>query len=452
MTDDDSGVVRPGSPAVVDPIANDVPGGGSFDRTSVRLCPAGTAPPECKATQMTVPEGMWEVDPATGQVTFTADPSFHGKVEVPYQVTTADGTVVDAVITIWIVDPPQAADDASSGRVDQAQTLDPWVNDAPDSAAPWDRSSLRLCGAGQTVPGCTATRVETPDGVYAIDPATGTVIFTPAPGFTGTATPVAYQVTDAAGQVATAWLRPRVAGQGGGGSPRGTLVVTKTITDGAELRTGEVKLVTTCTNGTRTLRTTHLLPVGTAKMTWRIPVPAGMECTITERAHGAPDELDVQPMRDGQRWGSRTIGRMTPGGTTRIGTAVPIDRLVLSAKGGCVLQASLLKATTAGTCVITWRVPDAVVSTTTKWAYSTPVTGTRTAKGTTTRAVPITAGQVTRITFVNTYTATSKVVTRTIAVSPTCPVTKAKPAPWTVPWASPHEVRDGSSQGLCPKG
>lgn len=416
---------------MIDPIANDTPGGSAYREESLRLCPAGAAPPDCASTSVNVPQGSWVVDPSTGRVTFTPDPGFHGKVEVPYQVTTEDGTVVDAVITVWIVDPPKAADDASSGVVGKAQTLDPWANDAPDSAAPFDRSSLRLCGAGESVPDCTATTVTTPDGTYAIDPKTGTVIFTPAPGFTGEATPVQYQVSDAAGQVATAWLRPRVSGQGGGGgggAQRGTLVVSKTVTAGNELRTGEVKLVTSCTNGVRTVRRTHLLPVGTARMAWRIAVPAGMQCTVTERAEGSPREIDVQPTRGGQRWGSGTIGQLAPGSSMRVGTAVPIERLELSAKGGCSLQASVVRATTAGTCVITWRVPDAVVSTTTKWAYATPVTGTRTAKGTVTRAVPITAGQVTRISFINTYTATAKVVTRTIAITPTCPVTKTRPA------------------------
>ena len=44
---------------------------------------------------------------------------------------------------------------------------------------------------------------------------------------------------------------------------------------------------------------------------------------------------------------------------------------------------------------------------------------------------------VARITFINTYTATAKVVTRTIAITPTCPVTKTRPA-------------QGGDPGSCP--
>ncbi|MGI9197835.1 MAG: Ig-like domain-containing protein [Candidatus Nanopelagicales bacterium] len=426
VTDDDHGVVRPGNPVTLDPIGNDVPGQGqSFDGSSLRLCPNGSTPPDCAATQATTPQGTWTVDPRTGGVTFAPADGFKGKVEMPYQVETSDGQVVDAVITVWVTDPPKAADDVSSGRADTPQALDPWENDSPD-AAPWVTSSLRLCGAAQSPPQCDSTRVETPDGVYAIDPATGTVVFTPTPGFTGTATPLRYQVTDEAGQVADAWLRPSVRSSSGAGT--GTLIVTKKVLTGDEWRTGNVKLVTTCTDGVRQLRRTHLMPVGTHKQSWRVAVPAGMTCSVAERHGGQPDPVSVQPTLEGQRWPSSTVARLATGETARLGTAVPIERLEVSAKGGCSITASRLRAATAGMCVLTWRVPDGVVSSTTRWAYSTPVTSTRSTVGTATAALAIAAGQATRVTFVNTYTAAAATVTRTVAVVPDCPVTKARPA------------------------
>jgi len=367
-------------------------------------------------------------------VTFTPDPDFHGKVEIPFQVETGDGTVVESVITIWIVDPPKSRDDLSSGVVDQPQTLDPWTNDSPDSAAPWDKGSLRLCGEGQAVPGCTAMSVTTPDGTYAIDPATGNVIFTPAPGFTGDATPVQYQVTDAAGQVASAWLRPRVRGAG---EPTefGTLVVTKHVRAGEELRAGAVKLVATCKAGKRTMQRYLMLPLGTSSRTWEIEVPAGMTCMVHERAAGARGAIGIEPTYEGRPWAGRVIPRMAPGDRARLGTVEPISSLRFSATGGCAVTARSLVAVRVGTCVVAWRVPDGSVAHTARWTYSSPLVDVRSSTGSISRRVPVGAGDRVEVTVRNTYRARAHVVTRTVHVLDRC-----SPAPKVLPRGSDAPV------------
>jgi CshA-type fibril repeat protein len=56
-------------------------------------------------------------------------------------------------------------------------------------------ASVRLCGSGELPPACTATTLTTVDGTYVVN-GSGTVTFTPATGFSGTATvPPTYQIT-----------------------------------------------------------------------------------------------------------------------------------------------------------------------------------------------------------------------------------------------------------------
>jgi len=433
VTEPDRGVARPGEPVRVDPIGNDTPGQGQqFDESSLRLCPAGSTPPGCTGLAVDTAQGVWVVDPFTGAVTFTPEPGFKGLVEIPYVVKTEDGQVVDSVISIWITDPPAAADDVSSGAVDRPQTLDPWTNDEHD-AAPWDRGSLALCGAGQAPPGCDQTRVQTPDGVYEIDPVTGKVIFTPAPGFTGEATPLQYQVSDVAGQVASAWLRPTV--RGGQGERTGWLQVRKVVT-GNELRTGEVKLVTVCTGDDRKVHRVHRLPVTDQRGAWRVEVPAGMTCQVRERAHGAPDSPSLSPQWNDRRWPLRATPTLTLGAKAQVDAVAEIDSLVLSVDGGCTVIAGTLTAVRAGTCTVTWRAAGADIVTSTRWTHTTP-RGTRTQPGTLTRAVTIAAGHTAQVTFHNRYTARDLVITRTLYVTDTCPVTKALPT-------------TGGDPGTCP--
>ena len=73
--------------------------------------------------------------------------------------------------------------------------------------------SITLLDAG----GNPATTVVTADGTYVLDPATGVITFVARAGFSGTATPVSYRVTDGYGQQATSTYGPvvtrRCAGQ-----------------------------------------------------------------------------------------------------------------------------------------------------------------------------------------------------------------------------------------------
>jgi CshA-type fibril repeat protein len=80
-----------------------------------------------------------------------------------------------------------------------------------DALAPLDPTTTRLeAPAGATVDADGAVVVIPGKGRYELDRTAGTVLFTPDPAFTGTATPVPCVVTDAAGATAASTLTPSV--------------------------------------------------------------------------------------------------------------------------------------------------------------------------------------------------------------------------------------------------
>ncbi|KTR85760.1 hypothetical protein NS354_07815 [Leucobacter chromiiresistens] len=104
---------------------------------------------------------------------------------------TARGTTSETV-EVGTTPPPVAVDDESSALQGEPQSVDPLANDSagsddlqlePDSLALLDANGEQTNTV--TVPG---------EGVYTVEHRR--IVFTPEPGFTGTATPVQYQVTD----------------------------------------------------------------------------------------------------------------------------------------------------------------------------------------------------------------------------------------------------------------
>ncbi|HMO10939.1 MAG TPA: Ig-like domain-containing protein, partial [Actinotalea sp.] len=146
------------------------------------------------ATTVTIPgQGSYVLDPATGAVTFTPVLGFSGPATpVDYRVTDAYGQTATGTYSPTVLRPPapSAAPFTSSGATGSQQS--------PGTTIPVPAGgTVRLLDASgnpvatMTVPG---------QGTYSLDPATGALTFTPTAGFTGTATAVTYQVTDAYGQ------------------------------------------------------------------------------------------------------------------------------------------------------------------------------------------------------------------------------------------------------------
>ena len=203
----------------INPLANDTAGAASAPlvATSVKLCgisPVQT-PNNCTQTFLTVPnEGTYTVDPTTGVVTFDPLPTFTGTVAAPptYQVSDAVGRTVNATITPTVTPPavPTATPNTGRGAYDTNQTLNPVTNDTPGApTATFVPTTVKLCGISpvQTPNNCTQTTLVVPNqGTYTVDPVTGVVTFDPLPTFTGTATPVVYQVTDILNRTASSTI------------------------------------------------------------------------------------------------------------------------------------------------------------------------------------------------------------------------------------------------------
>jgi CshA-type fibril repeat protein len=408
----DTVVGRPGESVVLDPIANDSSDGQGLIASSLRLCAIGSVSPECAATQVSVPQGVWSIDTDTGQVTFTPAPGFTGSVDMPYQVVSLAGEIVESVMTVWITDTPIAEDDASSGPLNTPQILSPLKNDAAE-AAPWDASTLRLCAEGQSPPQCDATRVETSDGVYEIT-AQGKVTFTPVEGFTGAATPVRYQVADAAGQIVDALLRPTVFPE----AEVALVRVSKSIV-GNEHRGGVVRIVTICTDGEQSLRRVHRLPAGTSRGSWEIPVPAGMRCRVEEKSRGAAKTPRVSPTWQERRWLANQAQSLLVGESAAVGTVRPVKGLLVSTTPACRIQSGRLQAVTAGSCTVTWRARGGGVKTQAQWSVTTP-RGQRSDAGTVTQGFLVRAGEVAQVRFRSVYRVSKTITTRTVHTIPSC--------------------------------
>jgi CshA-type fibril repeat protein len=141
--------------------------------------------------------GSYELDPATGVLTFTPELGYTGDPAVDFEVTDAFGQSGTATYTATVDPPaaPVAAPRSSSG-----------TGTALQSAAlpvPGGGSAALLDGDADVT-----TLTVSGEGTYSY--ANGTVTFAPADTFHGEATPVTYRVTDAYGQSDSSTYTPTV--------------------------------------------------------------------------------------------------------------------------------------------------------------------------------------------------------------------------------------------------
>lgn len=181
---DDSGNGMPNNPVTVDVLANDQKGDANLIPGSVQI--DGTA---SAGDPLTVPgEGVWTVNGVTGAITFTPEVGFVGcPTPIHYSVMDLNGFRSNlATVTITYPVGPTANDDMAATDVDVPVDIAILSNDVPGSTA-LDPASITFVPT--TIPNAATI------GVFTVNPVTGIVTFTPAAGFTGTAT-VDYQVCD----------------------------------------------------------------------------------------------------------------------------------------------------------------------------------------------------------------------------------------------------------------
>jgi CshA-type fibril repeat protein len=164
------------------------------------------------AANGTTVQGVYTLG-ANNKIVFTPEPGFVGTATaVTYRVTDSLGQTDTATYTPTINPPalPVADPDTSTGPFNTPQVKPVLTNDVRIPAGTtWDRNTLTLMNGSTPVTSVTAVSGGVTQGVYTID-ANKNVVFTPAPGFEGTATPVTYQITDSLGRPVTTTYTPTV--------------------------------------------------------------------------------------------------------------------------------------------------------------------------------------------------------------------------------------------------
>ncbi len=155
------------------------------------------------ADTLTVPgEGVWVVDNASGDITFTPAAGFLLD-PTPVTYTVSDGTGLVSNVATVTVDYPQTApvavdDERLDQPLGQPVTLATLVNDS-DPENNIDVSTVMLLDPATGDPLSTLTVAG--QGVWVVDPQSGDVTFTPETGFLGDPDPVQYTVSDTTGLV-----------------------------------------------------------------------------------------------------------------------------------------------------------------------------------------------------------------------------------------------------------
>jgi CshA-type fibril repeat protein len=141
-------------------------------------------------------------------VTFTPVQGYTGTSSVPYRIADANGTYAQSTVSVTVSNPPApvAWPDTATTAQGVPVTVFPLSNDTSDPAAPLNPASVKLLDGPTPV----ATLTVPGEGTYTVNPANGSVTFTPLPTFHGSATPVQYQVADEAVQLATSTISVEV--------------------------------------------------------------------------------------------------------------------------------------------------------------------------------------------------------------------------------------------------
>ncbi|MEZ7591321.1 CshA/CshB family fibrillar adhesin-related protein [Streptococcus sp. 27098_8_186] len=187
--------------------------------TSKKLIDPATGQPTDETTVTVEGDGTYTIDPTTGAVTFTPEKDFVGtatgvKVQATATITNADGKTTtitsDASYIPTVVAAVPTANPATSKDIQGAtQTGTPTfegatvqVNGQDKAITIKDNSYTLLDNDGNEVSSTPAFAEDgtTPIGTFSIDPATGTVTFTPTDkSYTGKVTPVKVQAESSNG-------------------------------------------------------------------------------------------------------------------------------------------------------------------------------------------------------------------------------------------------------------
>ncbi len=229
----DVAFTTPNTPVTFPVTGNDSDADGSINAATVDLDPATAG----TQTSFTVAgQGTFTVD-NLGSVTFTPVTNFTGSSSIPYTVNDNTGSPsASALITVHVG--PLATNDVATSTLGQSVRLAGGTNDTDSEGV-----VLTTVDLDPATPGIQTSMTVVGQGTFAVDGATGEVIFAPAPTFAGGVVTIPYVVSDVNGAVSNvATLSATVA-------PYADVVTTLTGTTSASVGQTVTYTVTTINNG-----------------------------------------------------------------------------------------------------------------------------------------------------------------------------------------------------------
>lgn len=191
-------------------LANDtVASGQSF--VGVKLCDTNETAPNCTATSLSFAEGLYSLDSATGELTFTPAANYVGSpTPLTYVIEDSLGARRSSSVDFTVNPlPASALADSTRGTVGSQQSANLVTNDTLSTSG--TLSFVYLCGSNEVAPNCSNTSVTRTEGTYSVNTTSGEVTFTPFSGYTGVpSSPIEYVVIDSNGERATATYTPTV--------------------------------------------------------------------------------------------------------------------------------------------------------------------------------------------------------------------------------------------------
>ena len=155
---------------------------------------------DARVTELVVPgEGIWTVDPETGDITFAPETGFTGNpAPITYEVSDSRGHAAQAAVVITYL--PIAADDSDLDNVPGSTVTVPVASN--DTGEGLDPASVKIVDPSSEAP--VSELVIPGEGTWTVDPETGDITFTPEAGFINDPAPITYVITDAEGETVEA--------------------------------------------------------------------------------------------------------------------------------------------------------------------------------------------------------------------------------------------------------
>lgn len=220
----------------ISPLQNDSANGqtasfgvNQLNASTVRICLNATSDANCLAgtstfalSTITVANQGTYVVQANGAVIFTPLATFTGTATpIKYTVADTNGQYALTTITATVTQPNAsvANPDTTIGRMNVSQNMDfVQTNDTTPAGVTLDPTTVRMCTSVQVGGACTTgasgvVTLNASQGSYQLTAnGNGRIAFTPNAAFSGTATPVTYQINDSLGRTIWSTYTPTVIG------------------------------------------------------------------------------------------------------------------------------------------------------------------------------------------------------------------------------------------------